>query len=86
MTDNTNTVTSIHLTDDELFILAAILHQINRNMKAAEGGVFRSHADFQFAGDRGDAVYGGYNIFRSLTGKVYDMNLRKAVKSMEGWL
>lgn len=78
----------IKFTDDEFFLLVAILHQINRNIKATDSDVYRCHAVFQFAGDsacRTGCVCGGYNIFRSLTGKVYDISLSKARRSMEAW-
>ena len=78
----------IKFTDDEFFLLVAILHQINHNIKASDSGVCHSHAVFQFAGDSADrtgCVCGGYNVFRSLTGKVYDINLRKAHGGLEEW-
>jgi len=78
----------IHLTDDEFFILVSILHQVNRNLKETDSGAYCCHADFQFAGDCSGltgAVHSGYNTFRSLTGKVYDINLRKARAGLEDW-
>jgi len=85
---DTNPCISLHLTCDEFFILVSILHQVNRNIKADESGAYRSHAVFQFAGDCSGltgAVHSGYNTFRSLTGKVYDINLRKARAGLEDW-
>jgi len=85
---DTNPCISLHLTDDEFFILVSILHQVNRNLKAADSGAYRCHAVFQFAGDHADRtgdVCGGYNTFRGLTGKVYDLNLRQARTGLEEW-
>lgn len=89
MNPNVTTSISIQLTDDEFFILVAILHQINCNMEPVEGETFHSHADFLFTGNcdnRARTGYCSYNTFRSLTGKVYDTNLKKAVKSTEEWI
>ncbi len=89
MTDNITPSINIQLTGDEFFLLVAILHQINCNIEQADGETFRSHADFLFTGNdpcRTRTGYGAYDIFRSLTGKVYDMNIRKSVKSMEEWI
>ena len=85
---DTNPCISLHLTDDEFFILVSILHQVNRNLKAADSGAYRCHAEFQFTGDSTDrpgSMYGTYNTFRGLTGKVYDINLRQARTGLEDW-
>ncbi len=89
MTNNMNPNVCIQLTDDEFFILVAILHQINCNIEPVEGETFRSHSDFLFTGNcdnRARTGHCAYNTFRSLTGKVYDTNLKKAVKSTEAWI
>lgn len=93
MTNNMNpNVTpgiSIQLNDDEFFILVAILHQISCNMEQTDCETYHSHADLLFTGNCDSLArtgYRAYHTFRSLTGKVYDTNLKKAVKSTEEWI
>ena len=81
MKNNTTPGTCIKLTDEEFFILVAILHQINGNIEQVDDETVRSHADFLFTGNsrRENTESGTYNVFQSLTGKVYDINIFKVI-------
>ena len=72
------TAESIQFTNDEFLLLADILHQVNMNLKEYYNKVMRSHVDFVFGKE--------HAAFRSLVCKLFNINLRKAIHSLEGLL
>jgi len=77
--DNTRqckTTEVIHFTFEEFLVIVEILHQIN--ISNLNNEVTRSQIVYEItAGDK------EYKTFRGLVRKLYDINLRIAIKSLE---
>lgn len=77
--NNTNqgkTTEIVHFTFEEFLVIVEILHQINTSHLNNE--VTRSHLVFEITAGNKE-----YETFRSLVRKLYDTNLRIAIKSLE---